>query len=87
MSTPRVLSIYGKTQCFGIIDSFNLVIDSDFDIVTSHWADSLIVCLDPIIISSVLATLRARLLAFSQQVGLIQGLELASALLTSEQIT
>ena len=36
--------------------------------ISSHWADSL--CLDAIIIGSVLATFRLRLLAFSQQLRL-----------------
>ena len=50
-----------------MIDSLdNLVINSDS--TSSHWADSL--CLDPIIISSVLATFRLSLLAFSQQLRL-----------------
>ena len=46
-----------------------IVLSSILILISSHWAFNL--CLDPIIISSVLATFKLNLLALSQQVRLL----------------
>ena len=73
---PRELSINGKTQRFSMINSLDhLVINTDINLVTLGMQS----CLDPIIISSVLATFKLNLLVLSQQVRLLS-LEVTASL-------
>ena len=65
--TPKEMIINRKTQRFGMINSLDNLV-SILISKSSHWTDNL--CLDPIIISSVLATFKLSLLAFSQQLRL-----------------